>query len=104
MVAGPNGSGKSTLITALRADPRFDLPALYINADDLLREGSLADARADMMCPKTAYVPAIPVLALAPAAITLADQAFVFNNTQRRNRPWFKPAGRVERRTPDTNA
>ena len=43
-------------------------------------------------------------LALAPAAITLADQAFVFDNTQRRNRPWFEPAGRVERRTPDSNA
>ena len=44
MVAGPNGSGKSTLITALRADPRFDLPALYINADDLQRQHNI-DAR-----------------------------------------------------------
>jgi len=45
MVAGPNGSGKSTLIAALRADPRFDLPALYINADDLQRERDIRDPR-----------------------------------------------------------
>lgn len=45
MIAGPNGSGKSTLIAALRADPRFDLPELYVNADDLQRERGLADAR-----------------------------------------------------------
>lgn len=45
MIAGPNGSGKSTLIAALRADSRFDLPALYVNADDLLRERSLCDPR-----------------------------------------------------------
>jgi predicted ABC-type ATPase len=46
MIAGPNGSGKSTLIAALRADPRFELPALYINADDLQRERNLRDSRA----------------------------------------------------------
>jgi predicted ABC-type ATPase len=45
MIAGPNGSGKSTLITALRADPRFDLPKLYINADDLQRERGIRNAR-----------------------------------------------------------
>ncbi len=45
MVAGPNGSGKSTLIAAIRADPRFALPALYINADDLQREQDIRDAR-----------------------------------------------------------
>ena len=45
MVAGPNGSGKSTLIAALRADPRFDLPALYINADDLRAERGIGDPR-----------------------------------------------------------
>lgn len=45
MIAGPNGSGKSTLIGALRADQRFDLPATYINADDLQRERRI-DARA----------------------------------------------------------
>lgn len=38
MVAGPNGSGKSTLANALRADPAVQLPAAYINADDLQRE------------------------------------------------------------------
>jgi predicted ABC-type ATPase len=43
MIAGPNGSGKSTLIAALRADSRFDVPALYINADDLQRERKLRD-------------------------------------------------------------
>lgn len=46
MVAGPNGSGKSTLIGALRADGRFDLPATYINADDLQRERAIGDPRA----------------------------------------------------------
>lgn len=46
MVAGPNGSGKSTLIAALRADGRFDLPATYINADDLQRERANRDPRA----------------------------------------------------------
>lgn len=35
MVAGPNGSGKSTLVNALHADDDMDLPALYINADEL---------------------------------------------------------------------
>jgi predicted ABC-type ATPase len=45
MVAGPNGSGKSTLIAALRADRSIQLPSLYVNADDLQRERSLADAR-----------------------------------------------------------
>lgn len=45
MVAGPNGSGKSTLIAALRADRRFDLPALYINADDLQGERGIHDPR-----------------------------------------------------------
>ncbi len=45
MIAGPNGSGKSTLINALRADARFDLPALYINADDLQRERHIRDPR-----------------------------------------------------------
>ena len=43
MVAGPNGSGKSTLIDALRADPRFELPALYVNADDLQKERGITD-------------------------------------------------------------
>lgn len=45
MIAGPNGSGKSTLVAALRADPNIQLPALYINADDLQRERGLTDAR-----------------------------------------------------------
>lgn len=45
MVAGPNGSGKSTLIVALRADASIQLPALYINADDIQRERGLTDAR-----------------------------------------------------------
>jgi predicted ABC-type ATPase len=45
MIAGPNGSGKSTLINALRADSRFDLPTLYINADDLQRDRGIRDAR-----------------------------------------------------------
>ncbi len=59
MIAGPNGSGKSTLITALRADPRFDLSALYINADDLLRERGLADARAAQQLANTLRAEAI---------------------------------------------
>ncbi len=37
MVAGPNGSGKSTLIATLRAAPDLQLPAQYINADDIQR-------------------------------------------------------------------
>jgi predicted ABC-type ATPase len=45
MVAGPNGSGKSTLIAALRADPNIQLPALYINADDLQRVRGITDPR-----------------------------------------------------------
>jgi predicted ABC-type ATPase len=45
MVAGPNGSGKSTLIDALRASPIIDLPAHYINADNLRRERDLIDPR-----------------------------------------------------------
>lgn len=45
MIAGPNGSGKSTLIAALRADSRFDLPDLYINADDLQCDRGLGNAR-----------------------------------------------------------
>lgn len=45
MIAGPNGSGKSTLIAAIRADPRFALPAQYINADDLQREHGIRDPR-----------------------------------------------------------
>ena len=44
MIAGPNGSGKSTLIAALRADPNIQLPAMYVNADDLQRERGIADA------------------------------------------------------------
>ena len=44
MVAGANGAGKSTLIERLRALPDFQLPSLYINADDLQRRHSL-DAR-----------------------------------------------------------
>jgi predicted ABC-type ATPase len=43
MVAGPNGSGKSTLNDALRAAPDVELPALYINADELQREHGLTD-------------------------------------------------------------
>lgn len=43
MVAGPNGSGKSTLNDALRAAPDVQLPALYVNADELLRQHGLAD-------------------------------------------------------------
>lgn len=43
MVAGPNGSVKSTLIEALRASPVVDLPALYINADNLQRERNIQD-------------------------------------------------------------
>jgi predicted ABC-type ATPase len=35
MVAGPNGSGKSTLTDALRASPDVELPATYINADEI---------------------------------------------------------------------
>ena len=45
MIAGPNGSGKSTLIMALRADPRFELPAQYLNADDLQRARRIDDPR-----------------------------------------------------------
>lgn len=43
MVAGPNGSGKSTLIEALRASPVVDLPAFYVNADNLQRERNIQD-------------------------------------------------------------
>jgi predicted ABC-type ATPase len=43
MIAGPNGSGKSTLIAALRGDPNIELPAVYINADDLQRERRISD-------------------------------------------------------------
>jgi predicted ABC-type ATPase len=43
MVAGPNGSGKSTLNDALRAAPDVQLPALYVNADELQRQHGLAD-------------------------------------------------------------
>jgi predicted ABC-type ATPase len=46
MVAGPNGSGKSTLVAALRADTHFELPELYINADDLQRTQHLDDTAA----------------------------------------------------------
>ena len=49
MVAGPNGSGKSTLVDALRANARFDLPALYINADELQRERALTGAAAQAL-------------------------------------------------------
>jgi predicted ABC-type ATPase len=45
MIAGPNGSGKSTLVAALRTDPAVQLPALYINADDLQRERGIPDSR-----------------------------------------------------------
>ncbi len=45
MVGGPNGSGKSTLISALRADARFELPATYINADDLQHKRRIRDPR-----------------------------------------------------------
>lgn len=44
MIAGPNGSGKSTLIDALMAAPGVDLPAIYINADELQRKQKIADA------------------------------------------------------------
>jgi predicted ABC-type ATPase len=43
MVAGPNGSGKSTLNDALRAARDVQLPAPYINADELQRHHGLAD-------------------------------------------------------------
>jgi predicted ABC-type ATPase len=49
MIAGPNGSGKSTLIAALRAQPQFQLPALYINADDLQRERGLPDRESQLL-------------------------------------------------------
>ncbi len=48
MVAGPNGSGKSTLTDALRADPAVQLPALYINADDLQRAQRFDTATAQL--------------------------------------------------------
>jgi predicted ABC-type ATPase len=44
MMAGPNGSGKSTLTDALMAAPGVDLPAIYINADELQRKQKIADA------------------------------------------------------------
>jgi predicted ABC-type ATPase len=48
MVAGPNGSGKSTLISALRSDRDIgpNLPATYINADDIQRSTGLDSAEA----------------------------------------------------------
>lgn len=48
MVAGPNGSGKSTLISALRSDAVVgpNLPAVYVNADDIQRTTGLDDAGA----------------------------------------------------------
>lgn len=49
MIAGPNGSGKSTLIAALRSDPNIQLPALYINADDLQRERGITDRQAQQL-------------------------------------------------------
>ena len=45
MISGPNGSGKSTLIAGLRADPNIQLPALYVNADDLQRKRGIIDPR-----------------------------------------------------------
>lgn len=45
LVGGPNGSGKSTLIAGLRAAADMQLPAQYINADDIQRERGLVDAR-----------------------------------------------------------
>jgi predicted ABC-type ATPase len=48
IIAGPNGSGKSTLIRQLRADPVFEFPANYINADDIAqRLGSRSTAMPD---------------------------------------------------------
>lgn len=51
MVAGPNGSGKSTLIAALRSDQALaaQLPATYVNADDLQRQHGLDDQAAQRM-------------------------------------------------------
>jgi len=44
MIAGPNGSGKSTLTDALMAAPGVELPALYINADELQRKQKIPSA------------------------------------------------------------
>lgn len=49
MVAGPNGSGKSTLADALRADADVQLPALYINADELQRSHGIGVAAAQRL-------------------------------------------------------
>lgn len=52
MVAGPNGSGKSTLTDALRADPAVQLPATYINADDIQRARGFDAATAQLEATK----------------------------------------------------
>jgi hypothetical protein len=77
MIAGPNGSGKSTLIAALRADSRFDLPALYINADDLQRERNFRDSREAQQLANELRTQAI---ANRQDVIYETDQAFIFDN------------------------
>jgi predicted ABC-type ATPase len=52
MVAGPNGSGKSTLTEALRADKTVQLPALYINADEIAKAQGLDAAPAQQATAK----------------------------------------------------
>jgi len=49
MVAGPNGSGKSTLIQKLRESGVADLPARYVNADELQRARGLATGEAQKL-------------------------------------------------------
>lgn len=46
MVAGPNGSGKSTLTDASRASPDVELPATYINADEIQKASGCDPATA----------------------------------------------------------
>ena len=38
LFAGPNGSGKSTLMREFFADPSYDTPRRFINADDIARD------------------------------------------------------------------
>ncbi|HET7866967.1 MAG TPA: zeta toxin family protein [Burkholderiaceae bacterium] len=52
MVCGPNGSGKSTLTNALRAAAGVQLPATYINADDIQKERQIDSAQAQQVAAK----------------------------------------------------
>ena len=49
LVAGPNGSGKSTLIQKLRGSGEADLPARYVNADELQRARGLGTREAQKL-------------------------------------------------------